>query len=105
MRGFESRPGLKSYIVVGAPAVTKSYGKARPGWRNGLRRRLKIFDPKGFVGSSPTPGTFDLYPKNRNMSPVLLMSLLVWDEKASAGEKRSFARPEHNGARHAEKIF
>ena len=28
-----------------------------PGWRNGLRRGLKILDPKGFVGSTPTPGT------------------------------------------------
>ena len=28
-----------------------------PGWRNGLRRGLKILDPKGFVGSIPTPGT------------------------------------------------
>jgi hypothetical protein len=28
-----------------------------PGWRNGLRRGLKILDPKGFVGSNPTPGT------------------------------------------------
>ena len=28
-----------------------------PGWRNGLRRGLKILDPKGFVGPNPTPGT------------------------------------------------
>ncbi|KKU98977.1 MAG: hypothetical protein UY32_C0009G0006 [Candidatus Jorgensenbacteria bacterium GW2011_GWC1_48_8] len=28
-----------------------------PGWRNGLRRGLKILDSKGFVGSNPTPGT------------------------------------------------
>ena len=30
-----------------------------PGWRNGLRRGLKILDPKGFVGPNPTPGTSD----------------------------------------------
>lgn len=46
MRGCESPPGLKSYIVVESP-----------GWRNGLRRRLKIFDLNRFVGSTPTPGT------------------------------------------------
>ena len=28
-----------------------------PGWRNGLRRGLKILDLKEFVGSNPTPGT------------------------------------------------
>ncbi|TSC86489.1 MAG: alanine racemase [Parcubacteria group bacterium Gr01-1014_8] len=30
-----------------------------PGWRNGLRVRLKIECPQGRVGSSPTPGTMD----------------------------------------------
>ena len=29
----------------------------KPGWRNGLRRGLKILDPNRFVGSNPTPGT------------------------------------------------
>ncbi len=28
-----------------------------PGWWNGLHGGLKILDPKGFVGSNPTPGT------------------------------------------------
>lgn len=28
-----------------------------PEWRNGRRRRLKIFCPKGRVGSNPTSGT------------------------------------------------
>jgi hypothetical protein len=32
-------------------------GVFMPGWRNGLRGGLKILDPKGFVGSNPTPGT------------------------------------------------
>ena len=27
-----------------------------PGWRNGIRSRLKIGASKGFVGSTPTPG-------------------------------------------------
>src|SRR5487761_617584 len=28
-----------------------------PGWRNGIRRGLKILRPQGRVGSTPTPGT------------------------------------------------
>lgn len=27
-----------------------------PGWRNGIRKGLKILGPQGLVGSSPTPG-------------------------------------------------
>ncbi len=29
-----------------------------PPWRNGIRKRLKIFRPQGHVGSSPTGGKF-----------------------------------------------
>ena len=36
------------------------YKREKPGWRNGLRRGLKIPDPKGFVGPNPTPGTSDM---------------------------------------------
>jgi hypothetical protein len=42
MRGFDSPPGLTEGL---------------PGWRNGIRKGLKIPGPKGCVGSTPTPGT------------------------------------------------
>lgn len=44
IRRFDSGHGLRQLNI-------------KPGWRNGLRRGLKILDPYGFVGSTPTPGT------------------------------------------------
>ncbi len=50
-----------------------------PGWRNGIRTTLKMLHPKGFVGSSPTPGTerFDTIQETQNISMGLAAFLIV----------------------------
>ena len=41
---------------------------AKPGWRNGIRRGLKILRPQGRVGSTPTPGTKFCYLSDERRS-------------------------------------
>jgi hypothetical protein len=50
-----------------------------PGWRNGLRRGLKILDPKGFVGSNPTPGTqiYNQHMNKKGFAPLGVILLVV----------------------------
>ena len=47
-----------------------------PGWRNGIRRGLKIPGPQGRVGSTPTLGTFSLPLAFRGRHRSLLAACL-----------------------------
>jgi hypothetical protein len=42
--------------MVQSPSPATTFSLFTPGWRNGIRRGLKILGPQGRVGSTPTPG-------------------------------------------------
>ncbi len=58
LRGGPSptRPTGSWTSTAGALSLSTS---PKPGWRNGIRGRLKICYPKGFAGSIPAPGTWN----------------------------------------------
>ena len=55
MRAGRPGKGLQN-LLDGFNSRSRLIAIKGPGWRNGLRRGLKILDPNGFVGSNPTPG-------------------------------------------------
>ena len=55
-RGEVANAGVCKTPIRGCKSHRRLIEKILPGWRNGLRSRLKICGPQGLVGSNPTPG-------------------------------------------------